>query len=304
VDIVVAGASGFVGSRLTPLLVTAGHRVRAMTRRPEAYDGDGTAVAGDVGDQPSLVAAFAGAEAVIYLVHSLASADFRRMDADAARAVARAAADAGVRRLVYLGGLGDDRDDLSAHLRSRREVERLLGATGVPVTVLRAGIIIGAGGISWEMTRQITQHLPAMIAPRWVSTRTQPIAVCDVVAYLAGVLKLEETAGVVYEIGGPEVLRYREMIERVATIMGLRRRLIVSVPLLTPGLSSHWLRLITDVDLTTARSLIDSMNNEVVVRDDAITRVLPRELLDFDGAVRVALAERDRQREERSGAPA
>ncbi|MGZ6827090.1 MAG: NAD(P)H-binding protein, partial [Mycobacteriales bacterium] len=172
--VLVTGASGFVGRRLCPALEAAGHDVRAMTRRPEDYRGVGEPVAGDVGDQGSLRAALDGCRAAYYLVHSLDSPDFERKDAAAARAFGQAACEAGLERIVYLGGLGDDRDDLSAHLRSRREVEGLLGQAGVPVTTLRAGIVVGHGGISWELTRQLVEHLPAMVTPRWVHTRCQP----------------------------------------------------------------------------------------------------------------------------------
>ena len=295
VRVLVTGASGFVGGRLAPALVEAGHEVRAMTRRPEGYSGAGTPVAGDVSDEASLRTALDGCDAAYYLVHSLDSADFQAKDADAARSFARAAADAGVRRIVYLGGLGDDADELSAHLRSRRQVERLLGEGGVPVTVLRAGIVIGHGGVSWEMTRQLVAHLPAMITPRWVHTRTQPIAVADVVRYLVGVLEAPEAEGRAFDVGGPEVLEYLEMLTRVAEIQG-RRLLIVPVPLLSPQLSSRWLSLVTDVDLQTGRSLIDSMTNEVVVRDDSIRRVVPFEPMDYDQAVLTALGERARER--------
>ena len=187
-------------------------------------------------------------------------------------------------RIVYLGGLGADGDVLSAHLRSRRQVEALLGEAGVPVTTVRAGIIVGHGGISWEITRQLVEHLPAMITPRWVRTRTQPIAAADVIRYLVGVLQVPEAAGRVFEIGGPEVLAYVDMLRRVAALEG-RRTPIVPVPLLSPSLSSLWLALVTDVDVRTGRSLVDSMINEVVVREDSIRELVSFEPMDFDAAV-------------------
>ena len=289
--VLVAGASGFVGRRLCPALVDAGFEVRAMTRRPGEYRGAGEAVGADASDVPSLRAALQDCTAAYYLVHSLARADFEAKDAAAAAAFGEAAAQKGVGRIIYLGGLGADDDDLSAHLRSRRQVETLLAGAGVPVTTLRAGIIIGHGGISWEMTRQLVEHLPAMIMPRWVRTRTQPIAVADVIRYLVGVLQVPETAGRVFDIGGPDVLAYVEMLRRVAAVEG-RKPLIVPVPLLSPSLSSLWLALVTDVDVQTGRSLVDSMTNEVVVRDDGIRRVVPFEPMDFDSAVLEALGER------------
>lgn len=262
-----------------------------MTRNPGSYPGAGTAVLGDVHDERTLDKALAGCEAAYYLVHSLDDPNFESRDADAARNFARAAKDAGVQRIVYLGGLGDDADDLSAHLRSRREVEDLLGSAGVPVTTLRAGIIVGHGGISWEMTRQLVEHLPAMVTPRWVRTRTQPIAVADVVRYLVGILEVPQAAGRAFDIGGPDVLQYVEMMRRVATIEG-RRMLVIPVPLLTPRLSSRWLAFVTDVDVQTGRSLIDSMSNEVVVRNEGIKELVPFAPMDYDDAVLAALGER------------
>jgi uncharacterized protein YbjT (DUF2867 family) len=225
------------------------------------------------------------------LVHSLGDRDFECKDAAAAVAFGHAAARAGLRRIIYLGGLGDDTDALSAHLRSRRLVEKLLGSAGVPVTVIRAGIIVGHGGISWELTRQLVEHLPAMITPRWVATRTQPIAVDDIVRYLLGVLALPEAEGRVFEAGGPEVLQYVTMLRRVAAIED-RPLPIVPVPLLTPRLSSLWLTLVTDVDAATGRALVDSMTNEVIVRDASIRDLIPFEPMPYDDAVRQALSER------------
>ncbi len=290
-NVLVAGASGFVGRRLCPALEKAGHTVRAMTRRPESYQGAGHPVGADIEDRDTLAEALAGCDAAYYLVHSLEHQDFAVRDARAARRFGQACADAGVRRIVYLGGLGEDSDTLSEHLRSRRQVETLLGTAGVPVTTLRAGIIIGHGGVSWEITRQLVEHLPVMVTPRWVRTRTQPIAVADVVRYLVGVLEPAEAQRRAFDIGGPEVLTYEEMMRRVAVIQG-RALVLVPVPLLSPGLSSRWLSLVTDVDVSTGQSLVASMYNEVVVRDTDIRDLVPFEPMAYDDAVLAALGER------------
>jgi uncharacterized protein YbjT (DUF2867 family) len=292
--VLVAGASGFVGRRLGEALERQGHHVRAMTRHPDDYDGPGEPVLGDALEPDTLPDALGGCSAAYYLIHSLSSPDFARLDADAARAFGRAAAAAGVEQIVYLGGLGEDSDSLSPHLQSRREVEGLLAEGGVPVTVLRAGIVVGDQGLSWEITRQLVEHLPAMVTPRWVRTRTQPIAVDDVVGYLVGVLGHPDASGRVFEIGGPEVLRYSTMLQRVAAIED-RRLPIVPVPLLSPRISSWWLALITDVDTQAGRSLVDSMTTEVVVRDHSIRELVPLDLTSYDDAVRQALAERERR---------
>ncbi len=291
--ILVTGATGFIGRRLVPALVEEGHDVRAMTRHPETYDAPGEPVAGDVHDADSLVDPLRDVDVAYYLVHSLDDADFERKDAEAAKAFATAAAEQGVRQIVYMGGLGAEDSEMSAHLRSRREVEGLLGSSGIPVTVLRAAIVVGHGGISWELTRQLVKNLPAMVVPKWASTRTQPIAIDDVVRYLVGVCDREEAFGRVFEIGGPDQLTYVDMLRVAAEIEKGRSVPIVEVPVLTPRLSSYWLALVTDVDVTTGRNLIDSMGTEVVVTEQSIRDVVPGEPLSYEEAVRRALQERN-----------
>lgn len=271
-----------------------------MTRRPAHYDGAGEPVAGDVSDAGSLERALDGVEVAYYLVHSLDSADFEQKDAEAAVNFGGAAHAAGVDRIVYLGGLGRDDGALSKHLRSRRQVEQLLGVAGVPVTTLRAAVVVGHGGISWEITRQLVDHLPLMVTPRWVNTRTQPIALRDVIRYLVGVLTEPRARGRVFEIGGPDVLRYLDMLQRAAKVQG-KQLPNISVPLLSPGLSSGWLALVTDVDLGTARNLVDSMTNEVIVVDHSIREIIPGETIGYDDAVRLALADRARARTSAKG---
>jgi uncharacterized protein YbjT (DUF2867 family) len=291
-QVLVTGASGFVGSSLTEALEAQGYSVLAMTRHPDTYAGAGKPIFGDVYEPDSLRLALADADAAYYLVHSLAREDFVERDAAAARSFGTAAADAGLERVIYLGGLGLDDANLSAHLKSRREVEHLLASGGVPTTVLRAAIVIGNGGISWEITRQLVAHLPVMIVPKWATTRTQPIALADVVRYLVGMLEPEAAKGRVFEVGGPEVLTYAEMMRRVAQLHHHRRLHMLAVPLLTPRLSSHWLSLVTDVDTATARNLVDSMSNEVVVSDYSIADIVPGLPMGYDDAVREAYRQR------------
>jgi len=290
--VLVTGATGFVGKRLVPRLIEQGLTVRAMTRNPGRYKGGAEGVVGgDVDDPSTLPDALAGIDVAVYLIHALDHPDFERRDAAAARAFGKAAALAGVRQIVYLGGLGADDDTLSPHLRSRREVEHILGEAGVPVTVLRAAIVVGSGGISWELTRQLVKNLPAMVVPRWVSTRTQPIALDDVVRYIAGVINHPDARGRVFEIGGAEQLTYLEMLQVAAEISRGSRVPIIRVPVLTPRLSSYWLALVTDIDVTTGRNLIDSMGTEVVVTDSAIRDLVPGEPISYADSVRRALDE-------------
>ena len=292
-DVLVTGATGFVGGRLVTALREAGHEVTAMTRDASDYEPPpGVAVVeGDLLAPETLSGVFDGIDAAYYLVHSMGSGEnFAQRDRDAARNFAEAAA--GLDRVVYLGGLGDDEDDLSEHLRSRREVETLLGAGDYELTVLRAGIIIGEGSLSWRIIRQLAGRLPVMVTPQWVRTDCQPIYIDDAVEYLTGVLEQPATAGGVYEIGGPEVLTYQALLRRTRRVMG-GRLLVVPVPVLSPSLSVRWVTTVTDVDRSIAEPLVEGMRNPVVVRDDSIREHLPVGLTPFDEAVERALATRE-----------
>jgi uncharacterized protein YbjT (DUF2867 family) len=272
-------------------LLDRGHEVTVLVRDADRYAAPAgvRVVEGDLLEPGSFDAAL-DVEAAYYLVHSMRSGgDFEERDRRAARTFADAASAAGVERVIYLGGLGEDRDALSAHLRSRREIEAILAEGDYALTTLRAAIIVGAGSSGFEMIRQMAKKLPVMVTPRWVHTPCQPIAVDDVVAYLAGVLDVPETAGDTYEIGGPEVLTYAEILRRVGRQLGVEPR-IVPVPVLTPRLSAYWVGLVTDVPASVARPLIDGLKNPVVVRDDRIRDLVPVELTPFDEAVERALA--------------
>jgi uncharacterized protein YbjT (DUF2867 family) len=286
VKVVVLGASGVVGSALLPELA-ARHDAVAVSRRPRP-DADGARwVVADATDQPRLEQVFAGADVVMHLVHSLGSPDFEAVDRRAAASVARAAERAGVRQIVFLGGLGDDGPELSHHLRSRRETAEILSSGAVPVTTLRAAMVVGAGSAAFETIRALVDRLPAMVCPRWVAIPTQPIAVRDVVRYLVAVCGEEAALGRSFDVGGPDVMTYREMIERIAAVRG-KRRVIVEVPVLSPRLSSWWLHLVTPVNAAVARPLIEGLRTPTVVRDDAIRTLAPIELTSFEDAVREA----------------
>jgi len=290
--VLVTGATGFVGSNLVDALVNADHEVTVLTRDRQRYDGPSAVrvVEGNVLDPGSFDDAL-DVDVAYYLIHSMGSGgDYAERDRRAARNFSEAASDAAVDRVIYLGGLGTDRDDLSPHLRSRREVERVLALGDYDLTVLRAAIIIGAGSSSFELIRQLAGRLPVMITPKWVDTECQPIAISDVIGYLVGVLERPETAGETYEIGGPEVLTYAEILRATRRQLGGRLR-IVPVPVLTPRLSSWWIRFVTDVDPAVARPLIDGVKNSVVVTDTRIQDLIPRERVPFEAAVATALRE-------------
>ncbi|WP_254536353.1 NAD(P)H-binding protein [Halomarina litorea] len=292
--VLVTGATGFVGGRLVPALLAAGHEVVALVRDASRYDApEGVVVKeGDVLELGSFEHALEGVEAAYYLIHSMGSGrEFAERDRRGARHFARAASEAGIERAFYLGGLGDDRDQLSKHLKSRREVEHILAAGDYDLTTLRAAIIIGDGSASFQVVRQLAQRLPLMLTPTWVETECQPIAIDDVVAYLVGALSVPETAGDTFEIGGPEVLTYREILEETARISGGYRPVIVGVPVLTPRISSYWIGLVTDVSASVARPLIDGLRNPVVVTDHRIEDLVPLALTPFETAVRRALGE-------------
>jgi uncharacterized protein YbjT (DUF2867 family) len=297
--ILVTGVTGYIGGRLVPRLVAAGHDVRCLARSPEKLGGvpwaaDVEIVRGDVSDAASMKAACEGVDVLYYLVHSLSSHGFKDLDRRAAEATAGAAAAAGVGRIVYLGGLRPAGDGpISDHLASRAEVGEVFLASGVPTAVLRAAVILGAGSASFEMLRYLTERLPVMVTPRWVDTRVQPIAVSDVLHYLLGAANLPPEVSRGFDIGGPDVLTYRQMMHRFAGVADLPRRRIVPVPVLTPWLSAQWVNLVTPVPRALAVPLIESLAYEVVCREHDIAAYVPDPpggLTGYEAGVERALA--------------
>ncbi|MEM0952706.1 MAG: DUF2867 domain-containing protein [Pseudomonadota bacterium] len=293
----VFGASGYIGSNLVPYLLAQGHQVRAVARNRRVIEGrgwtDAECMAADALDPASLPAALQDIDTAYYLVHSMASGgNSGRLDRAAAENFRDAAAGAGVRRTIYLGGLIPDQPE-SEHLQSRLETGDVLRAGTVPVTEVRAGMIVGPGSAAFEVMRDLVNYLPVMVTPRWVESRSPPIALADLLHYMHALASIEAAAGHVYDAAGPDVLSYREVMQLLARLLG-KRRLILKVPLLTPRLSSYWLRLVTAVPVNVARALIDGLRHDVLADSGPLQALVPRELMTLEAAIVDALrAERE-----------
>jgi uncharacterized protein YbjT (DUF2867 family) len=295
---VVFGATGYLGARLVPELLSAGHEVRVMARTPAKlkdvpWRADVDVVKGDVTDSEQVRGALDGQQVLYYLVHSMLGSNFVDVDSRAASIVADAAAQAGLSRIVYVGGIIPEAQQLSEHLASREEVGRLLHESGVPTVELRAAVIIGAGSASFEMLRYLTERLPLMVTPKWLRTRVQPIAVRDVLYYLTHAAELPADVSRAFDIGGPDTFTYTEMSRRYAVIAGLHKRVAIPVPVLSPRLSSHWVNLITPLPRSLASSLMDSLENDVVCGEHDIAAHIPDPdggLMSYEDAIVFALA--------------
>ncbi len=296
--ILVLGASGYIGAQLVPKLLDKGYKVRACARAiSKLKDLDWSQhinvelVDVDVLNIESLRSACQGCEVVYYLVHSMNAQqkDFAKADREAAQNMVQAAESAGLKRIIYLGGLGDDDKHLSHHLRSRMEVSNIIQSGKVPATTLRAAMIIGKGSVSFDILRALVKNLPIMITPRWVSTQSQPIAVTNVLRYLVGCLESDKTKGQIFDIGGPDILSYRQLMDIYAQEAGTFKRFIIPVPLLTPSLSSLWIALVTPYPAYIARPLAEGLRNRVVCHDNRIREIIPQNLLDCRQAIRMAI---------------
>jgi uncharacterized protein YbjT (DUF2867 family) len=298
-QILVTGVTGYIGGRLIPPLLGSNYSVRVLVRDPARLQGRTWAdqvdiIQGDVLKPETLSPAMNGVTAAYYLIHSMSgSDDFHQRDLIAASNFSNAAKLAGVNQIIYLGGLGDPETDLSEHLKSRQDTGRALAISGVPVTEFRAAVIVGSGSISFEMIRYLTERIPIMICPRWVFTRVQPISIRDVLAYLTATLEVPESIGKVIEIGGADVLTYGDMMMGYAEERGLKRKLI-SVPVLTPRLSSYWVHWMTPVPARITRPLIEGLRNEVIVRDTTAQKLFPKiQPVGYSASVKRALANLD-----------
>lgn len=299
--ILLTGATGYIGGRLAPRLLERGYRVRCYTRsgaklraRPWASDPSIEVFEGDANDESALTQALTGCEAAYFLIHSMDAAGnkYRERDLAIAKSFSRAASVAGVKRILYLGGLGDSADDLSGHLASRREVETALGEAGVPVTVLRAAMIIGSGSASFEILRYLVERLPIMITPLWVRTEAQPISVRDVLFYLVAAFETPATTGRTIDIGGPDIWSYHQMMQEMARALQLPPRVVIPVPVLTPKLSALWIHLVTPMPASIAQPLADGLRNRVVLRNDDAQQLMPHKCLRIPEAMAAAVARR------------
>ena len=302
--VLVTGATGYVGGRLVPALLEAGYAVRCIVRAPDKLRGRTwfahprlEVLQGDLSDIAELQKQLEGCDAAYYLIHSMVAAgpEYAERDREMAHRFAAASEQAGVKRIIYLGGLGELGAGLSEHLKSRREVETALASGKTPLTVLRAAMIIGAGSVSFEILRYLVERLPVMITPRWVSTESQPIGITNVLTYLIDCLRVPETAGRILDIGGSDVMSYRQIMEIMAELRGLPRRWVIPVPVLTPRLSSLWIHLVTPIDRRIARPLAEGLRNRVVCRNDDAAQLMPQKLLGVREAITAALTKLDEQ---------
>ena len=300
--ILLTGATGFVGGRLLHALTARGMSVRCLVRSRRRFEGQVTAdqdieiVVGDLFDPDTLTSALEGIEVAYYLVHSMGGRTigenkvFVKRDRIAAENFIQAADKAGTRRIIYLGGLGETGDQLSKHLASRQEVAQILSSGKAQTTELRAPNIMGAGGAPFEMLRYLVERLPVMVCPRWIETRCQPIDIQDMIAYLIGCLREPATAGLSLDVGGPDILTYRDIMQTYARVRGLKR-MIITVPVLTPKLSTYWVNMVTPVPSGVVNPLVEGLKNEVVCRDNRIRELIPLQLTPLDQSICNALNE-------------